>query len=47
MALAYRFDITDEGGINEYLGVNVTRMPDGTITTQSWGDFDAGAPSAG
>jgi hypothetical protein len=32
MALANRFDITDEGGINDYLGVKVTIMPDGTIT---------------
>ena len=30
--LGARFDITDEGDIDEYLGVKVTRMPDGTIT---------------
>ena len=30
--LGRRFDITDEGDIDEYLGVKVTRMPDGTIT---------------
>jgi Reverse transcriptase (RNA-dependent DNA polymerase)/GAG-pre-integrase domain len=30
--LGTRFEITDEGDIDEYLGVKVTRMPDGTIT---------------
>ncbi|KAI2507111.1 G-protein coupled peptide receptor [Fragilaria crotonensis] len=30
--LSSRFDITDEGDIDEYLGVKVTREDDGTIT---------------
>ena len=30
--LAKQFDITDEGNINEYLGVKVTKLPDCTIT---------------
>lgn len=30
--LGARFEITDEGDLDEYLGVKVTRMPDGTIT---------------
>ena len=30
--LGSRFEITDEGDLDEYLGVKVTRMPDGTIT---------------
>lgn len=30
--LGKRFEITDEGDIDEYLGVKVTRLPDGTIT---------------
>ena len=30
--LGKRFDITDEGDIDEYLGVKVTRAPDGSIT---------------
>ncbi len=30
--LGARFEITDEGDIDEYLGVKVTRIPDGTIT---------------
>ena len=29
--LGRRFDITDEGDIDEYLGVKVTRMKNGTI----------------
>ena len=30
--LSEQFDITDEGDIDEYLGVKVTKLPDGTIT---------------